>query len=35
MSPKFPVERAEKRRMLLQAVANVRDILAADASPKS
>jgi indole-3-acetate monooxygenase len=31
MSVKFPVDRAEKRRMLLQAVANVRDILAADA----
>ena len=31
MSLKFPVERAEKRRVLLQAVASVRDILAADA----
>jgi indole-3-acetate monooxygenase len=31
MSPIFPVDRAEKRRMLLQTVANVRDILAADA----
>jgi len=31
MSVKFPVDRAEKRQMLLQAVANVRDILAADA----
>ena len=31
MSPRFPVDRAEKRRMLLQTVANVRDILAADA----
>jgi Acyl-CoA dehydrogenase, N-terminal domain len=31
MSVKFPVDRAEKRRVLLQAVTNVRDILAADA----
>ena len=31
MSVRFPVDRAEKRRVLLQAVANVRDILAADA----
>jgi alkylation response protein AidB-like acyl-CoA dehydrogenase len=31
MSLKFPVDRAEKRRVLLQAVASVRDTLAAHA----
>jgi indole-3-acetate monooxygenase len=31
MSPKFPIDRAEKRQMLLQAVASVCDILTADA----
>lgn len=31
MSPQFPVDRAEKRRALLKAVANIRDTLAAHA----
>ena len=31
MKQKFPTDRAEKRRALLQAVDNVRDILAANA----